>query len=346
VFEFVNQGALESRLRNSVWEFGRPGDPAPKPMLGFDRRGAITSYVNHNATLWRLSEGILEFVAASGVVTARFGAPEIGEDGRLTLKGRALGESGDAAARVLVEASEAGLPIPSRRNLVVMRAGAGGLFPDWKPAATRSWDLAISYYSEGRPDWGQEYFHAAKGPKWEPIHLWLTAHPEILEHYDYVWFPDDDLLTTWDNVDDLFQICRDYDLRLAQPALTRDSFICHEVTGQQPNCLLRFTVFVEGMCPMFRADALRLCLPVMQEPSRYGWGHDWIFPKLLGYPNNKIAIIDACPVKHTRPPGANTDRAVANAQMIEIVQKFGARCMDHRVRGRVWLEPEQGVFVP
>ncbi len=270
--------------------------------------------------------------------------------GALTLKGRILAEAGEAGECVLVEAKAepqiADSTLSGRRNLVVMRAGNAGLFPDWKPAATRNWDLAISFYGEGKPDWGQEYFHAAKGPKWEPIHLWLAENPYVLKRYDYVWFPDDDLATSWRNVDALFQICRDYDLQLAQPALTQDSFICHSVTGQDANCLLRFTLFVEGMAPLFRMDALRLCLPVMQEPSRYGWGHDWIFPKLLGYPPNKIAVIDACAVRHTRPPGANTDRALAHRQMVEIVQKFGARCMDHRVRGRISLEPEPGNFAP
>ena len=30
-------------------------------------------------------------------------------------------------------------------------------------------------------------------------------------------------------------------------------------------------------------------------------GIDWLWPKLLGYPKNKIAIIDDCIVLHTRP---------------------------------------------
>lgn len=206
--------------------------------------------------------------------------------------------------------------------------------------------MAISFYGEGRPEWGQEYFIPAKGPKWEPIYHWLSANPEIIGRYDYIWFPDDDIMTTWENVNAFFQICRDYDLQLAQPALSHNSFVCHKVTEQDPTCLLRFTVFVEGMVPVFRSDALRLCLPVFQEESRFGWGHDWVFPMLLGYPPNKIAIVDACPVRHTRPPAINTDLEVANRQLAQVVFKYGAKFMDHRVRGRIFLEPEPGVFVP
>jgi hypothetical protein len=111
------------------------------------------------------------------------------------------------------------------------------------------------------------------------------------------------------------------------------------VTRQQTDCLLRFTFFVEVMAPAFRADALRLCLPVMQEDTRYGWGHDWVFPKLLGYPENKIAIVDACAVEHTRPVASNTDMSLAFHEMRRISEKYGATFMDHRVRGCIFREP-------
>ncbi len=235
-------------------------------------------------------------------------------------------------------------PSTGRRNLIVMRAGNKALFPEWKPAQDRSWDIAISFYGEGQPEWGQEYFLPAKGPKFPPIHAFLSANPGVFERYDYIWFPDDDIMTTWSNVDDLFQVMRDFDLQLAQPALTPESFISHAVTRKDPACLLRFTIFVEVMAPLFRSDALKLCLPVMAEPTRYGWGHDWIYPMLLGYPKNKIAIIDACAVTHTRPAGATTDFGVARAELFQIVTKFGARFMDHRVQGRISLHPEPGYF--
>ena len=348
--EVVDEGAVARRLQGSWWEFGRPGDAAPKPLVTFDRNGEILGFVNRRQVQWQVNDGALEFLGANGQVTSRFGEFELSDDKRLMLKGKGLEDSGETDDRVLIEAKSISHDMTSgsgsRRNLVVMRAGDAGLFPQWKPAPTRSWDLAISFYGQGRPEWGQEYFHVAKGPKWQPIHLWLASNPQLLRQYDYIWFPDDDIMTTWENVDDLFQVCRDFDLQLAQPALTSDSFRNFPVTFQDPNSLLHFTVWVEGMVPLVRADALKLCMPVMQEPSRYGWGHDWIWPMLLVYPQNKIAIIDRCAVKHTRPLGVNTDHAVANAEMFQIVQKFGARCMDQRVRGRISLTPEPVHFVP
>jgi hypothetical protein len=345
--ENTNEDALEQRVRNSLWEFGREEGGVIAPAIRFDARGKITGHVHHNEVSWRIDQGRLEFIASSGAISTRFVEQSVGEEGRLTLSGRFGGGDSIFRLRELNEAPVATSEgVVARRNLVVTRAGNSALFPDWKPAASRSWDLAVSFYGEGRPEWGQEYFHAARGPKWEPIHHWLTADREIISRYDYIWFPDDDILTTWENVNDLFQVCHDYDLQLAQPALTSDSFICHAVTKQDPNCLLRFTAFVEGMVPVFSSGALRLCLPVLQEESRFGWGHDWVFPMLLGYPPSKIGIVDACPVKHTRPPGANTDFAMANTQMAQVVYKYGAKFMDHRVRGRIFRQPEPGVFVP
>lgn len=344
--EILNDSSLEQRVRNGFWEFGRE-DGVIAPAIRLEARGKISGHVHHNEVGWRIDGGCLEFVTASGATSTRFDEQSIGDDGRLTLQGRFGGGDLLFSLRELSEPPVANsISVTTRRNLVVMRAGNGALFPDWKPAPSRSWDLAISFYGEGRPEWGQEYFHPAKGPKWEPIHHWLAANREILDRYDYVWFPDDDILTTWENVNDLFQICRDYDLQLAQPALTHDSYICHAVTKQDPNSLLRFTAFVEGMVPVFRSEALRLCMPVLQEESRFGWGHDWVFPMLLGYPPSKIGIIDACPVKHTRPPGINTDLTVANTQMAQVIYKYGAKFMDQRVRGQIFRSPEPGVFVP
>jgi hypothetical protein len=340
---------LAQRLRDSVWQFCRADGSVISQALQFRPRGQIIGHFQRNETSWRVHQGQLEFIAANGSTTTRFVNVSRAADGCLELSGPFLGDATGvvymlrelAAAPQIIRGSST-----TRRNLLMMRAGNKAMLPDWAPASARNWDLALSFYGEGQPDWGQEYFIAEKGPKWQPIHRWFVANPELLKRYDYFWFPDDDILTTWENVNEFFDICHDHDLQLIQPALTPDSQILHAVTRQDPNCLLRFTMFVEGMAPAFRADALRLCLPVMQEESRFGWGHDWIFPMLLGYPANKIAIVDACAVKHTRPFGQNTDFAVADAQQRAVVAKYRANFMDHRVRGCIFARPAAGWFEP
>ncbi len=60
----------------------------------------------------------------------------------------------------------------------------------------------------------------------------------------------------------------------------------------------RPTTFVEIMAPLFSKNALAKCLPTFGE-NHFGWGLDFVWPKLLDYQN--IGIIDEVSAKHTRP---------------------------------------------
>jgi hypothetical protein len=72
---------------------------------------------------------------------------------------------------------------------------------------------------------------------------------------------------------------------------------------------MRFTNFVEIMCPCFSRHALELCRPYFRE-NRSGWGLDFLFPKLLGFPNRSIGIVDAATIIHTRPVGGPLHKLV------------------------------------
>ncbi|HSC65029.1 MAG TPA: DUF707 domain-containing protein [Caldimonas sp.] len=75
---------------------------------------------------------------------------------------------------------------------------------------------------------------------------------------------------------------------------------------QAPPAQLRFTGFVEVMAPLFSREALRSCAPTLDE-SRSGWGLGWVLPTLCERAGlGRIAIIDATPVRHTRPVGGSS----------------------------------------
>ncbi len=62
------------------------------------------------------------------------------------------------------------------------------------------------------------------------------------------------------------------------------------------------------MAPVFSRAALRLCAPTFAQ-SRSGWGLDWLWPRLCDEAGlGRIAIIDATPVRHTRPVGGELYR--------------------------------------
>jgi Zinc-uptake complex component A periplasmic len=56
--------------------------------------------------------------------------------------------------------------------------------------------------------------------------------------------------------------------------------------------------------------ALEMCLPYLNSTVS-SWGPDYIFPKLLGYPKDKIAIVDETPVIHARPVAMGPNIALA-----------------------------------
>ena len=197
-----------------------------------------------------------------------------------------------------------------RRNLVVLRAGDSSLHRGWLDEPARDFDLFVSYYGSvpGRHEETSDYYEARRGAKWTGIDALLRDYAQLLDVYEAFWFPDDDLETSGAEIDRMFAFFRAYRLCLAQPALTRDSYYTWDTLLQEPDCHIRYSGFVEVMAPIFSRDALRICRPTFAE-SRSGWGLDWLWPTLCReHGLDRIAVIDATPVRHTRPVGGELYR--------------------------------------
>ena len=144
----------------------------------------------------------------------------------------------------------------ARRNLVVVRAGRNSLHPQWLDAGSqRNWDLVVSLYD---PD--ARFYHDAdiavvekRGGKWDGLHA-LFAQSDLLDRYDYVWLPDDDIAACSSDIDAIFDAMRQYDLDVAQPSLTRDSYFSHFALMSCPGFALRYTNFVEIMVPCLKVE--------------------------------------------------------------------------------------------
>jgi glycosyltransferase involved in cell wall biosynthesis len=193
-----------------------------------------------------------------------------------------------------------------RRFLVMARVGDKSLHAEWLQGAERTFDLYLSYYgaTPGRYAVDADQWRERKGPKWPIIQEHLVDDAALVSSYEAVWFPDDDLSVDAAGINRLFTLFSDHRLSLAQPALTADSYYSHEFLLRDEACLLRHANFVEVMAPLLSASTLRLLGPTFgQSPS--GWGLDHVWPGLLreSDPEAKVAIIDAAPVRHTRPVG-------------------------------------------
>jgi hypothetical protein len=133
-------------------------------------------------------------------------------------------------------------------------------------------------------------------PKFQMLNR-LLVNKEVND-LEYILFIDDDIELPKNFLDDYLGYIRQYDLALAQPARTLDSFIDHPFVGQMPGLTARRTRFVE-IGPLFsiRKDLFDPLLP-FDETSPMGWGYDLVWPVLVEQKKLRMGIVDATPVTH------------------------------------------------
>ncbi len=283
--------------------------------------GRIGAGWNAGLTRWDNSSGQLQLFDPCG--TARLGFDL--RPAQRTLYGTSLADGGICRLEYQRDLPRTvTLPAPctpgARRNLVVLRAGRDSLHGAWLrncPEHARNWDLCLCTYADGVPQTQSEYRVHIPGTKFQGLST-LLASGDFWLAYDHVWFPDDDLLTSWQDINRLFELCRTHGLALAQPSLSEGSFPNHTITQQVGGLLLRFTSFVEIMAPVFSRAALRRAAATFAlNPSGYGLDHLW--PAIIDAPPVSVAVIDAVAVLHTRPIGASYDqhRAIRDGWAIE-----------------------------
>jgi hypothetical protein len=189
-------------------------------------------------------------------------------------------------------------------NLILSPAGDNSLHSEWiqgKP----NFDLVLLYYGDNLEKAGSylkdtPHVYASKGFKWWLIKAFIEDNLEWFSQYEYIWFPDDDLKITTEDINKLFETAKQYDLYICQPALL--GYASHQITVPQEDSLLRYTNFVEVMAPLMNLKTA-LQLKETFDVNYSSWGLDSIWPYLLGNPTDKVAIIDSIKMVHTKPVG-------------------------------------------
>jgi hypothetical protein len=204
----------------------------------------------------------------------------------------------------------------SNRYLLIVRAGDKSLHPGWLDGA-RDFDLHISYF--GRQD---EPFGALPegvtlsreaGPKWLGLKECLESHPDFLERYSRIGFPDDDLAADAQTWNTAFRVLEETDAALGQPALDPLSFYSYDITLRRAWLKYRETDFVELMAPIFRIDFLKKVLPTW-DLNKSSWGLDMVWREMARRDGDKLVIVDACAVLHTRAIGKGAQYSAGNMQ--------------------------------
>jgi hypothetical protein len=186
------------------------------------------------------------------------------------------------------------------------RAGNTSLHRKWISGEGRRFDLFLSCYGDRPQEYAAdaEYLREMKSTKWPAWHAHILEESELIASYDAIWFPDDDLLIDTAGINKMFDLFMAFELALAQPTLSHDSYCSHPILLHDASHIVRFTNFVEVMGPVFSREALALLHPTFLQ-SRTGWGLDYLWPSLLSERGmgSKIGIIDAVSMTHTRPVG-------------------------------------------
>lgn len=204
-----------------------------------------------------------------------------------------------------------------RRNLIVVRAGDMSLHRRWMDdSRSRNFDLLVSYYGRapGRYQGRCDHYHAMTGPRW-PAHDWLWRNRrELFDRYERVAFVCDDVDAVTRVWNAMFNLCEWFDLDLAQPAIT--GYVNVPITMPVAGSVLRYTDWVEVMCPVFSRRALAICGDTFRE-SVSGWSLGRVWGSRLPHPDYRIAIVDALTVAHTSVTRQGDLRPVLDALGIE-----------------------------
>ncbi|KAA6420076.1 MAG: hypothetical protein FRX49_09925, partial [Trebouxia sp. A1-2] len=169
------------------------------------------------------------------------------------------------------------------------------------------WDLAIIYSGNQTQYACPDCVHVEinKGAKWLLVYGFTqsTAWQNEYQHrYNLVYIPDDDILQTTATIDSVFNIHTQHDLLLSQPVLCSwlESHTASWDMVKGPTTVLRYTNFVEIMVPLFSMSVFNSTVISTMSHADTGWGLDWLWPFLLGYPSQKVAIIDEVCVIHPK----------------------------------------------
>ena len=218
-------------------------------------------------------------------------------------------------------------PLTDKRNLVFLRVGDTSTHREWiGDPATRSYDVWLDYYGDGdSSQWAGDAAHLTDGPNTTKFAR-IVALLRELTRYDAIWFPDDDIRVDPAGVERLFATFRRRNMLLAQPSLADGSYVAHEITRWNGSFEVRFTNFVEAMCPLFSREGLETCAPSFTQAVS-AFGLDMVWARMLGDPRDRVGMIDAAPVVHSRPIGGGTWRRPAGmdpaADRVKVLGMYG-----------------------
>ena len=182
------------------------------------------------------------------------------------------------------------------KNLVVVCAGNSSLHHNYKKG---NYDLLINYYgNKNKYKEDAKYYFNFKGTKLKIAHQLYEHHKDIIEKYDNIFLPDDDIYYKSEDLNKFFDLFKEYELKIAQTSIL--GWYSHYFNLKVDNVILTYTNYVEFINVCFSIDSFIKCLDTFVL-TKSGWGIENIWFKLIGNPIDKMAVVHDVYGIHTRP---------------------------------------------
>ena len=147
-----------------------------------------------------------------------------------------------------------------------------------------------------------------------------------ISQYKAIWEVDDDMIMDTVSINKMFELFSKYKLHLAQPSFSEGSKLPWPITQNNPDCILRYTNFIENNAAIFSAKIIPLLTDTFSDAGT-GFGIDFVWPSLLKFPEDKIAVIDDVSCLHPITNYSALDEVVPRhlhkMQGIELLVKYG-----------------------
>lgn len=210
------------------------------------------------------------------------------------------------------------------KNLVIVCAGDHSLHINWQ-TKPRDYDLMVIYYGDNEEKAcfyqdNSEYFYRNKGYKIELARKILFEQLFLqqnfnFQQYDYIWFPDDDLLFYKPEcVSELFETASLLEADIFQPALLNENVDENwSSTKRMKGMYCHAVNIVEIMGFGFNSSTfVRGFLPALHifDYMNAGWGIEPCIVKLAEASLKrkvKAFVLDNVPILHTKPINEKSD---------------------------------------
>lgn len=208
----------------------------------------------------------------------------------------------------------------------------------WLGEPGRNYDVVLYIYKGEIPELPVDLCVKMEGFKFQ--NFYAFAKTIDIYHYDAIWIVDDDIQMQTREINRMFTLFLEYGLWIAQPAFDSSSHASWELTVYDDKYILRYSNFVENGALICGREALKLCLPTMKDITT-GFGSDFLFPTLVGFPPEKIALIDDVQCHH--PSGESTldiliPRSLHFKDTEELMKKYNFRYYTPRITGGLYRQ--------